>query len=88
MLCVCRRQFLKMPQWTYKLRHLNNVCLLRLSHYDSLTNVQMSWTDTGVKRGSLQRGTRVEEDEGMEDNSLYSGRETGTPLCPPVCPPV
>ncbi|KAL3975205.1 hypothetical protein ACER0C_021091 [Sarotherodon galilaeus] len=36
----------------------------------------MSWTDTGVKRGSLQRGTRVEEDEGMEDNSLYSGRET------------
>ncbi|CAB1431748.1 unnamed protein product [Pleuronectes platessa] len=28
-----------------------------------------------VKRGSMQRGSRVEEDEGMEDNSLYSGRQ-------------
>ncbi|XP_012710244.2 docking protein 2 [Fundulus heteroclitus] len=36
----------------------------------------MSWTEGGAKRGSLQRGNRVEEDEGMEDNSLYSGRET------------
>ncbi|KAM4745496.1 uncharacterized protein dok2 isoform 2-T2 [Anableps anableps] len=36
----------------------------------------MSWTDGGAKRGSLQRGSRVEEDERMEDNSLYSGRET------------
>ncbi|XP_019965914.2 docking protein 2 [Paralichthys olivaceus] len=36
----------------------------------------MSWTEHGVKRGSVQRGTRVEEDEGMEDNSLYSGRQT------------
>ena len=33
-----------------------------------------------MKRGSLQRGNRVDEDEGMEDNSLYSGRETGTPV--------
>ncbi|XP_047448500.1 docking protein 2 isoform X2 [Mugil cephalus] len=40
------------------------------------TAFPMSWTDPGVKRGSLQRGTRVDEDEGMEDNSLYSGRET------------
>ncbi|XP_072243244.1 docking protein 2 isoform X2 [Leuresthes tenuis] len=36
----------------------------------------MSWMDHGVKRGSLQRGSRVEEDEMMEQNSLYSGRET------------
>ncbi|MEQ2314887.1 hypothetical protein AMECASPLE_016547 [Ameca splendens] len=36
----------------------------------------MSWTDGGVKRASLQRGNRVDEDEGMEDNSLYSSRET------------
>ncbi|XP_034452944.1 docking protein 2-like [Hippoglossus hippoglossus] len=36
----------------------------------------MSWTEHSVKRGSMQRGTRVEEDEGMEDNSLYSGRQT------------
>lgn len=36
----------------------------------------MSWNDGGTKRGSLQRGNRVDEDEGMEDNSLYSGRET------------
>ncbi|KAL7392274.1 hypothetical protein ABVT39_022263 [Epinephelus coioides] len=35
----------------------------------------MKWTEHGVKRGSLQRGHRVEEEEGMEDNSLYSGRE-------------
>ncbi|XP_015250730.1 PREDICTED: docking protein 2-like [Cyprinodon variegatus] len=35
----------------------------------------MSWTDGGAKRGTLQRGNRVDEDEGMEDNSLYSGRE-------------
>ncbi|KAG7214293.1 hypothetical protein INR49_023213, partial [Caranx melampygus] len=35
-----------------------------------------------VKRGSLHRGSRVEEDEGMEDNSLYSGRETFTPHTP------
>ncbi|XP_034062146.1 docking protein 2-like [Gymnodraco acuticeps] len=34
----------------------------------------MSWPE-GVKRGSLQRGSRVEE-EVMEDNSLYSGRHT------------
>lgn len=40
----------------------------------------MSWTEHGVKRGSLQRGNRVDEDEGMEDNSLYSGRETGRPV--------
>ncbi|XP_035496804.1 docking protein 2 [Scophthalmus maximus] len=26
--------------------------------------------------GSLQRGARAEDDQGMEDNSLYSGRET------------
>ncbi|XP_027142229.1 docking protein 2 [Larimichthys crocea] len=32
----------------------------------------MSWMEPCVKRGSLQRGNRVEEDEGMEDNSLYS----------------
>ncbi|XP_040010939.1 docking protein 2-like [Xiphias gladius] len=36
----------------------------------------MSWMEHGGKRGSLQRGNRVDEDEGMEDNSLYSGRET------------
>uniref|UniRef100_A0A671TPR9 Docking protein 2 n=1 Tax=Sparus aurata TaxID=8175 RepID=A0A671TPR9_SPAAU len=36
----------------------------------------MSWSEHSVKRGSLQRGNRVDEDEGMEDNSLYSGRET------------
>ncbi|GLD70154.1 docking protein 2-like protein [Lates japonicus] len=36
----------------------------------------MNWTEHGVKRGSLQRGNRVDEDERMEDNSLYSGRET------------
>ncbi|XP_070690681.1 docking protein 2 isoform X2 [Pempheris klunzingeri] len=36
----------------------------------------MSWMEPSVKRGSLQRGNRVDEDEGMEDNSLYSGRET------------
>ncbi|XP_030579461.1 docking protein 2 [Archocentrus centrarchus] len=36
----------------------------------------MNWVDPAVKRGSLQRGNRVDEDEGMEDNSLYSGRET------------
>ncbi|XP_071328479.1 docking protein 1 isoform X2 [Trachinotus anak] len=36
----------------------------------------MSWTEHGGKRGSLQRGNRVDEDEGMEDNSLYSGRES------------
>ncbi|XP_059192199.1 docking protein 2 [Centropristis striata] len=35
----------------------------------------MSWSE-GVKRGSLQRGNRVDEDEGMEQNSLYSERET------------
>ncbi|KAK5933160.1 hypothetical protein CgunFtcFv8_004809 [Champsocephalus gunnari] len=34
----------------------------------------MSWPE-GVQRGSLQRGSRVEE-EVMEDNSLYSGRHT------------
>ncbi|KAK2901550.1 docking protein 2 [Channa argus] len=36
----------------------------------------MSWMEHSVKRGSLHRGNRVEEDAGMEDNSLYSGRET------------
>ncbi|XP_070759840.1 docking protein 2 [Enoplosus armatus] len=36
----------------------------------------MSWTEHSVKRGSLQRGNRVDEDEGMEDNSLYSGRDS------------
>ncbi|XP_069001419.1 docking protein 2 isoform X1 [Embiotoca jacksoni] len=36
----------------------------------------MNWTDQGGKRGSLQRGSRVDEDERMEDNSLYSARET------------
>ncbi|XP_044053349.1 docking protein 2 isoform X2 [Siniperca chuatsi] len=36
----------------------------------------MSWMEHSVRRGSLQRGNRVDEDEGMEDNSLYSGRET------------
>ncbi|XP_051249665.1 docking protein 2 [Dicentrarchus labrax] len=36
----------------------------------------MNWVEPSVKRGSLQRGSRVDEDEGMEDNSLYSGRET------------
>ncbi|KAK5910580.1 hypothetical protein CesoFtcFv8_004403 [Champsocephalus esox] len=34
----------------------------------------MSWPE-GVQRGSLQRGSRVEE-EVMEDNSLYSDRHT------------
>ncbi|KAF7641433.1 hypothetical protein LDENG_00281610, partial [Lucifuga dentata] len=43
----------------------------------------MSWADHGMKRGSLQRGSRVDEDEGMEDNSLYGGRQTGT--CLPIC---
>ncbi|XP_055367285.1 LOW QUALITY PROTEIN: docking protein 2-like [Betta splendens] len=38
----------------------------------------MSWAEPGAKRASLQRGTRVEGEEGMEDNSLYSGRQTGT----------
>lgn len=47
--------------------------------------VQMNWTEHGVKRGSLQRGNRVDKDEGMEDNSLYSGRETGTPAHLSVC---
>uniref|UniRef100_A0A8C9XMU1 Docking protein 2 n=1 Tax=Sander lucioperca TaxID=283035 RepID=A0A8C9XMU1_SANLU len=36
----------------------------------------INWTEHGGKRGSLQRGNRVDEDAGMEDNSLYSGRET------------
>ncbi|XP_041644423.1 docking protein 2 isoform X1 [Cheilinus undulatus] len=36
----------------------------------------MSWTEHSMRRGSLHRGNRVDEDEGMEDNSLYSGRET------------
>ncbi|CAJ1069564.1 docking protein 2 isoform X1 [Xyrichtys novacula] len=36
----------------------------------------MSWTEQSVKRGSLHRGNRVDEDEGMEDNSLYSSRQT------------
>ncbi|XP_076587804.1 uncharacterized protein dok2 [Chaetodon auriga] len=36
----------------------------------------MSWTEQSVKRRSLQRGNRVDQEEGMEDNSLYSGRET------------
>ncbi|KAM3867595.1 docking protein 2 [Diretmus argenteus] len=36
----------------------------------------ISWAEHGGKRGSLQRGSRVEEEEGMEDNSLYSGRQT------------
>lgn len=44
--------------------------------------MQMSWMEHGVKRGSLHRGKRVDEDEGMEDNSLYSGRETGTVCLP------
>uniref|UniRef100_A0A3B3YV54 Docking protein 2 n=1 Tax=Poecilia mexicana TaxID=48701 RepID=A0A3B3YV54_9TELE len=35
----------------------------------------MSWTEGGAKRGSLQRGNRVEDEEGMEDNSLYSVRD-------------
>ncbi|XP_054466816.1 docking protein 2 isoform X2 [Anoplopoma fimbria] len=36
----------------------------------------MNWTDPGVKRGSLSRGRAADEDAGMEDNSLYSCRET------------
>uniref|UniRef100_A0A672YMI8 Docking protein 2 n=1 Tax=Sphaeramia orbicularis TaxID=375764 RepID=A0A672YMI8_9TELE len=36
----------------------------------------MNWVEPAVKRGSLHRGTRVDEDQGMEDNSLYSGRDT------------
>ncbi|XP_068617054.1 docking protein 2 [Brachionichthys hirsutus] len=36
----------------------------------------VSWMEHKVKRGSLQRRKRRDEDEGMEDNSLYSGRET------------
>ncbi|KAG7490871.1 docking protein 2-like [Solea senegalensis] len=36
----------------------------------------MSWTEPGGKRGSLQRGNRVDEDGGMEDNLLYSSRDT------------
>uniref|UniRef100_A0A3B3VFI2 Docking protein 2-like n=1 Tax=Poecilia latipinna TaxID=48699 RepID=A0A3B3VFI2_9TELE len=35
----------------------------------------MSWMEGGAKRGSLQRGNRVEDEEGMEDNSLYSVRD-------------
>lgn len=35
----------------------------------------MSWLEPSHKRGSLQRGQQVEQ-EGMEDNELYSGRET------------
>ncbi|XP_076003591.1 uncharacterized protein dok2 isoform X2 [Genypterus blacodes] len=34
----------------------------------------MSWAERGMKRGSLQRGRRVDED--MEENSLYGGRQT------------
>ncbi|XP_028270891.1 docking protein 2 isoform X2 [Parambassis ranga] len=41
------------------------------------TAFPMNWADHGVRRGSLKRGNRVDEDEGMEDNLLYSGRETG-----------
>ncbi|XP_060927619.1 LOW QUALITY PROTEIN: docking protein 2-like [Limanda limanda] len=40
------------------------------------TAFPMSWTEPSVRRGSVQRGTRVEEDQGMEDNSLYSGTPT------------
>ncbi|XP_037535915.1 docking protein 2-like [Nematolebias whitei] len=40
----------------------------------------MSWTDGAGKRGNLQKGSRVDENEGMEDNLLYSGRETDVPL--------
>ncbi|XP_068166897.1 docking protein 2 [Antennarius striatus] len=36
----------------------------------------MSRMEHKLKRGSLQRRNRPDEDEGMEDNSLYSGRET------------
>lgn len=50
-----------LDDWTYKL------CEIAFP---------MNWTDHGVKRGSLQRANRVDEEEGMEDNSLYSGRET------------
>lgn len=42
---------------------------------------QMSWMEHSVKRGSLQRRLQVDKDKGMEDNSLYSGRETGTSVC-------
>ncbi|XP_056888682.1 docking protein 2 isoform X2 [Takifugu flavidus] len=34
----------------------------------------MNWTETSMKR-SLQRGQQPDNEEGMEDNSLYSGRE-------------
>ncbi|KAM9858864.1 docking protein 2 [Aulostomus maculatus] len=34
----------------------------------------VSWAEHGMKRGSLQRGNQ-EGEEGMEDNSLYSGRD-------------
>ncbi|XP_061586139.1 docking protein 2 [Cololabis saira] len=36
----------------------------------------MKWLEPTGKRGSLQRTSKVEDDEGMEDNSLYSGRKT------------
>uniref|UniRef100_A0A8C6PLB4 Docking protein 2 n=1 Tax=Nothobranchius furzeri TaxID=105023 RepID=A0A8C6PLB4_NOTFU len=36
---------------------------------------QMSWMEAGAKRGTLQRGNKVDEDKGMEDNSLYSGQD-------------
>uniref|UniRef100_A0A8C2WQ85 Docking protein 2 n=1 Tax=Cyclopterus lumpus TaxID=8103 RepID=A0A8C2WQ85_CYCLU len=35
----------------------------------------MNWTEAGGRRSSLLRGRGADEEAGMEDNSLYSGRE-------------
>ncbi|KAM4615695.1 docking protein 2 isoform 2-T2 [Polymixia lowei] len=44
------------------------------------TAFPMSWGERSGRRSSVQRGSKVQEEEeeggGMEDNSLYSGRET------------
>ncbi|XP_036069619.1 docking protein 2 isoform X2 [Oryzias melastigma] len=37
---------------------------------------KMNWLDQGSKSSNLQRGNQLERSQGMEDNSLYSGRET------------
>uniref|UniRef100_A0A3P9LB83 Docking protein 2 n=1 Tax=Oryzias latipes TaxID=8090 RepID=A0A3P9LB83_ORYLA len=40
------------------------------------TAFPMNWLDQGSKSSNLQRGNQLERSAGMEDNSLYSGRET------------
>ncbi|XP_068457833.1 docking protein 2 [Clinocottus analis] len=40
------------------------------------TAFPMNWTDPEGRRSSLLRGRGVDKEAGMEDNSLYSGRET------------